>query len=335
MVKLRCAAWAALILVSAALTSCNMPQRVVSGETLSSTEVYQTVSFKLTATAAPGEAETALPGALVSPTSAATVTQPATATAATGLQPISAATTPPPSVVCNQAAAGRPIDVTIPDDAPMQPGQSFTKIWRLQNTGACAWSEDYQVFRFSGESMGAPENIRLSQVVAPGQSVEIAVDMIAPKGAGTFQSNWKLRNAQGSAFGIGPNGQAPFWVRIVVLATPTTSPSPAPPVLSPAPSETSTTAPPDPTRTNTPGASPAVPAPTPTPTLTPTATVTTTLNSPSALSVQGVLFDSARAPTALPEPAAWRGWTLAGGAGRIHQVVLFISAEKLWERYIW
>jgi hypothetical protein len=46
--------------------------------------------------------------------------------------------------------------------------------------------------------------------------VDISVDMIAPATAGTYQGNWKLRNASNVFFGIGPGGGSPFWVRIVV-----------------------------------------------------------------------------------------------------------------------
>jgi hypothetical protein len=42
----------------------------------------------------------------------------------------------------------------------------------------------------------------------PGQTVEITVDMVAPLKPGTYQGNWKLRNASNVLFGIGPNGSA-------------------------------------------------------------------------------------------------------------------------------
>jgi len=131
----------------------------------------------------------------------------------------------------------------------MDPGQGFTKIWRLQNSGECVWRSGYSVRFFYGSQMGAPETIPLPQNVAHGETVEISVDMIAPNGPGTYQGNWKLSNGSGQLFGIGPNGNAPFWVRIVVKQPPTPTPSP-----------TST-----PTRTS-------VPTSTSTPTVTPTVT---------------------------------------------------------------
>jgi hypothetical protein len=102
----------------------------------------------------------------------------------------------------------------------MRPGQSFTKTWRLENVGECNWTRDYRAEFFSGEQMNAPASIPLQREVDSGQSIDISVDMVAPSNAGTYQSNWKLRNASSAWFGIGPSGSSPFWVRIVVVALP-------------------------------------------------------------------------------------------------------------------
>lgn len=126
---------------------------------------------------------------------------------------------------CDQAGAGTPIDITIPDDTVMEPGESFTKIWRLQNAGSCAWTTNYRIFFFSGDQLGAVNSIALPREVPPGGSIDIAIDMVVPARAGTYQGNWKLRNPDGYGFGIGPSGSAPFWVRIVVKVTPTSTSS--------------------------------------------------------------------------------------------------------------
>jgi hypothetical protein len=146
---------------------------------------------------------------------------------------------------CDQAAPGNPIDVTIPDDTVLQPDQSFTKTWRLQNSGTCTWTTDYAVAFFSGDQMDAPASVTLAGDVAPGQSVDIDVDMVAPGKAGKYQGNWKLRNASNVLFGIGPGGAAPFWVRVVVALTATPTPTPrtsTPTATSTAPSTSTPTA---------------------------------------------------------------------------------------------
>jgi hypothetical protein len=135
-----------------------------------------------------------------------------------------------PTVLCDQAAAGNPIDITIPDDTIIPPGQSFIKTWKLVNNGSCTWTKEYSVSFFYGDQMGAPASALLKETVMPEQSLEISVEMIAPQAPGTYQGNWMLANPSGEMFGIGPNGNLPFWVRISVTGsqnTPTRTPTPS------------------------------------------------------------------------------------------------------------
>jgi hypothetical protein len=202
------------ILMLLLASACNMPGRASRGTpTPDVTQAYQTVEARLT------EAASKTPAA--SPTSDPTDTpgNEATSTSSTPL----ATTAPPPTTaptsavkLCDQADAGSPIDVTIPDDTQMSPGQTFTKVWRLRNVGTCSWSKNYVIAVFSGEGMSAPNSVPMPKAIDPGQTVDISVDLVAPTTAGTYQGNWKLKNASGSWFGIGPNGGSPFWVRIVV-----------------------------------------------------------------------------------------------------------------------
>ena len=156
---------------------------------------------------------------------------------------------PTATLVCDRATAGSPIDITVPDETQFLPGQTFTKIWRLQNIGACTWTKEYAARFFYGDRMSAPEIIYLDKDVSPGAEIEIAVDMVAPNVSGSYQGNWKLSNASGVLFGIGPLSDAPFWVRIVVLriATPTLTPTETPtatatytPAVTPTPTSTPT-----------------------------------------------------------------------------------------------
>jgi hypothetical protein len=135
------------------------------------------------------------------------------------------AATNTPTVLCDQAGAGNPMDVTIPDDSLIPAGQSFVKTWKLVNTGTCTWTTAYSASFFYGDQMGAPENVPLEASVPPNQSVEISVEMIAPQTPGTYQGNWKLMNPEGDLFGIGPSGNQAFWVRIVVAPNQTTQTS--------------------------------------------------------------------------------------------------------------
>jgi hypothetical protein len=119
--------------------------------------------------------------------------------------------------VCNLAVSGMPIDVTIPDGTRLRPGQTFSKTWRLVNAGSCTWGQGYSAVWFSGELLSSARHQFFRSVVPPGQSVDITVEMTAPKKAGIYQSNWKLSDQNTNLFGIGPNGDAPFWVLIEVI----------------------------------------------------------------------------------------------------------------------
>ncbi len=103
-------------------------------------------------------------------------------------------------------------DVTVPDDTVMTPGQSFTKTWKLQNTGSCAWSTSYKVSFVSGNAMGGTTTA-LVAAVQPGQSGDISVAMKAPTTAGDAIGYWILTNDSGQNFG------SSFYVKIKVGGT--------------------------------------------------------------------------------------------------------------------
>jgi hypothetical protein len=209
-----------LVIFAMGLTGCNLPARATTTPTLNVTQAYQTVEARLT------EAISRTP--TVSPTqprvtdTPAEATSPPTEVIETATQ--DSAQTPP--TTCDQALPGFPIDVTIPDDTVLQPGERFTKTWRLQNAGTCTWTSDYALVWFSGEQLDAPLSIPLSGNTDPGQSVDLSVEMKVPDTEGTYQSWWKLRNPAGVLFGIGPNSDAAFWVRIVAEGTPISSVTP-------------------------------------------------------------------------------------------------------------
>lgn len=106
-------------------------------------------------------------------------------------------------------------DVTVPDKTAMQPNQGFQKIWRIQNTGSCTWTPAYQFVFYSGDQLSAPGAVQIPGTVAPGQTVDIAVDMRAPNVNGEFQGNWLMRNSSGAIFGTSA-ATTPIWVKIKV-----------------------------------------------------------------------------------------------------------------------
>jgi len=91
-------------------------------------------------------------------------------------------------------------DVTIPDDTNMAPGQDFLKTWRVKNTGSCPWGEGYRLTyaNYANRMDGQPQ--ALTQVVQPGQEVEISVQFTAPSEIGNYLSAWQMSNPRGITF---------------------------------------------------------------------------------------------------------------------------------------
>jgi len=134
--------------------------------------------------------------------------------------------TPTPSntpIPCN---LGRFVtDVSVPDGTKYEPGEVFTKTWRIKNTGSCAWTSGYDIVFSGGDAMNAPSSVQITNgTVNPGQNVDVSVVMTAPADEGTYRGNWQLRDPSDIIFGIENSSSGLFWVEIEVEApAPTTN----------------------------------------------------------------------------------------------------------------
>ena len=217
-----------LILSSFLLPSCKPNETAIETATLEVTLAHLTMQANLTRVALQ------TPQLTETPTPPVETSQP---TQNPGPQSPTQTTTGEPVGICDKAAPGYPmIDVNIEDGTEMEPGQRFTKIWRLTNVGTCTWTRDYQAIWFFGTRLGDIVAVPLLKNVAPNESVEIEVEMVAPQLPGQYRSDWKLMNSKGETFGIGPAGNATFWVQIQVVQPPTATPAPT--TRTPEPPET-------------------------------------------------------------------------------------------------
>jgi len=131
-------------------------------------------------------------------------------------------TASPTEIPCNQAKFVS--DVNIPDGTEFLPNANFTKTWRLKNTGSCAWTSGYYIVFNNGDAMNAPNAVQItSGTVAPGGEVDVSVNMQAPAAAGTYRSDWKLRDGSNVVFGVQNSDKGVFWVEIKVKANPSQS----------------------------------------------------------------------------------------------------------------
>lgn len=92
-------------------------------------------------------------------------------------------------------------DVNIPDDTSMTAGQTFTKTWKVRNSGTCAWDAGFKFAFTGGDAMGG-STYTLPQSVAANAEIDISVSMTAPTNkTGAIRGNWRISTAAGQFFG--------------------------------------------------------------------------------------------------------------------------------------
>ncbi len=194
------------------------------------TQAAQTVSAQLTQRAAEAQV-TQSPGDTL-PTQPAPTSTPAVNTLVpatpTSMLPTSTPTLPLPTFTpapptptpdlrpCD--AARFVADLSVPDGTAFTPDAGFRKSWRLENVGICAWTGSYSLVYVSGDRMSGARVVPMPKNVAPGERVDLSVDLVAPDRSGRYTGYWMLANASGQRFGIGTDASGAFWVEIRVLA---------------------------------------------------------------------------------------------------------------------
>jgi uncharacterized protein YkwD len=122
-------------------------------------------------------------------------------------------TSPPPQSDCQDSAAFVS-DVTIPDGTSVSAGTSFTKTWQIENTGTCTWTIQYKLVFAQGEQMDAPVTTEIMPPTAPGDTIEISVEMVAPETNGTYRADFQLIDPHGAPVPIDSGSY--LWTSIVV-----------------------------------------------------------------------------------------------------------------------
>lgn len=200
------------------LTACNFPGLQAQPTKTSQADEVQSVL------------QTAMANAMLNLTQTAAVAKPVS-----GLKP---SNTPAPVVIPTIAVVQPTVQKdsgtdaaalageTIPDETKLLPGTTFTKTWRLMNSGSSTWTTSYRLVFVEGDQMGAKVENWMPLPVEPGKIIDMSVSMKAPDTVGSYKGYWKIKNASDKTFG--PGGNNSFSVKIVVAAataTPTLSPT--------------------------------------------------------------------------------------------------------------
>ena len=170
-----------------------------------STAVAQTVQAQNTREALP---TATLPVLIDSPSPLAS---PSAALTATG--------TPVPAAVVGSCEVGASlVDETYPDGTIVQPGETFTKVWKVQNTGTCYWDASWQLVFYDGDLMDGIATYSFPQPAEPGQVVDVPIILRAPAQGGTYTGEWMIKTPWGATFGVG-SYSVPLSVSIVSGST--------------------------------------------------------------------------------------------------------------------
>jgi len=202
-----------LAVMSAACAPASAPAPTPDAA-LISTAAAQTVIANFTLIAAAGT-PTPLPPPTETPTSRSLPTATVVATTAPTQPGLAGATQ---AALCDRYSwDNATVDVNVPDNTQMTPGQDFVKTWKIKNAGTCTWDSTYKIiFSYGsppGEKMsGVPQPI--SGVIGTGQELNISIQFKAPTSVGVYVSSWTLVNSKGIPF-FG-NGNKPLYVKIVV-----------------------------------------------------------------------------------------------------------------------
>jgi hypothetical protein len=222
---------ALLLVVIAILTGCTL------GQAAEPTPTAVDVNAVMTSAASTAFAQLTEFAAQASPTSAPTETPAATATnsPSAGLQTATPTiilnvqiTDTPPAIVLGASptlipsltpavggVATQPVicknsaflaDMTVPDGTVFKPWEKFYKVWRMQNTGVCAWDEGFYFAAWAGPpSMASKSDTytikNTDDFIQPGQSVDIGIKMYAPGDPGEYVAHWSWYDDTGRPFG--------------------------------------------------------------------------------------------------------------------------------------
>jgi hypothetical protein len=110
-------------------------------------------------------------------------------------------------------------DVTVEDFSPFKPNELFTKVWEVKNIGTCIWTSNYALVFTLGDRMSGVSPKYINQTVKPGDTINLSIDLSAPREPDLYTGNWMLQDEHGNQFGTGAAAKDFFWVSIMVGST--------------------------------------------------------------------------------------------------------------------
>ncbi|WP_052593560.1 NBR1-Ig-like domain-containing protein [Luteipulveratus mongoliensis] len=108
-------------------------------------------------------------------------------------------------------------DPSVPDCSSVSPKERFTTVWKVRNTGTSAWTARRLERTDVARGAAACETAQRIDVptVAPGQAVQVRVEVVAADHSGTCDIRWVMKDAASRV--ISP-GQPPLAFKVVVAS---------------------------------------------------------------------------------------------------------------------
>ena len=175
------------------------PQEPTPDVALVRTSAASTVISQFTLTAAAFTPTQSIPTNTSAPEATAPAAATATATGAVIAQVTNLSGTP--EALCDSLSYDvATVDVNVPDNTVLAPGQDFIKTWKVRNSGSCEWGAGYVLAYAGYTDQMSGQFVALTDVVLPGEEVDVSVQFKAPAQAGTYLSAWQMRNPAGVTF---------------------------------------------------------------------------------------------------------------------------------------
>lgn len=92
------------------------------------------------------------------------------------------------------------IDQSPKDGTSYNAGVEFDAAWTFKNIGTSTWTTGYEYRHSGGTNLAKASIYTLKKSVAPGETITIYADMVAPATLGRYVSNWELVNENGDVF---------------------------------------------------------------------------------------------------------------------------------------
>ncbi len=137
------------------------------------------------------------PTVTVTPSTGSNLQATATSAGATKVPTATKAAGAPPAV----ADKALWVSQSPPDKTKVQVSSTFNMTFVLKNVGKTTWTKQYSLRYYAGP-MSSPNSINLTKEVAPGESVEITFELVAPDTASEYNNIWVLSTDQGVNFSV-------------------------------------------------------------------------------------------------------------------------------------